>query len=383
MQISNNLKHRRNKKCKVCHLTSVHPYNDTRIYLKECSTLEKAGYDTHLIAQYAPNEVRKGIYLYPIPEIKNNRFKRMTQTVFSVYQQALQINADIYHFHDPELISVGLLLKAKGKKVIYDVHEDLPRDILTKDWIPKYLKKMISIFAEKIENNAAKKLDAIVTATPYIKQRFININKNSIDLKNYPILTELYPYTDDLNTQKITFCYIGGISKIRGIFEIIEAISQAKVKLLLAGSFNNIEEKSTAINMEGWQYVEDLGYVDRQGILEILQKSVAGLVVLHPTIAYINSLPIKMFEYMSAGIPVIASNFPLWREIVEGNRCGICVNPQDSTAIATAIQWILDHPEEAQEMGSNGRKAIQKKYNWEQESEALLNLYSQLTSEIK
>jgi glycosyltransferase involved in cell wall biosynthesis len=380
MQISSNLN---NRKYKICHLTSVHPYNDTRIYLKECFTLVKVGYEIHLIAQEAPDKVIEGIHLHSISKIKDNRLKRMTQTVFSVYQQAVKIDADIYHFHDPELISIGLLLKAKGKKVIYDVHEDLPRDILTKDWIPKYLKKTISIFAEKIENNAAKNLDAMVSATPYINRRFINLNKNSIDLKNYPILTEIYPYTDDFNTQKVTFCYIGGISKIRGIFEIIEAISQVKVKLLLAGSFNNMEEKSIAINMEGWQYVEDLGYIDRQGILEVLQKSVAGLVVLHPTIAYINSLPIKMFEYMSAGIPVIASNFPLWREIVEGNQCGICIDPQDPQAIATAMQWILEHPVAAKEMGVNGRKAIEKKYNWEQESKALINLYSRLASKIK
>jgi glycosyltransferase involved in cell wall biosynthesis len=380
MQISSNLKH---PQYKICHLTSVHPYKDTRIYLKECSTLFNAGYETHFIAPDAPNEVRAGIHLHSIPKIEDNRFKRMTQAVLSVYQQAIEINADIYHFHDPELIPIGLLLKAKGKKVIYDIHEDLPRDILTKDWIPKYLRKIISIFAEKIENNAAKNLDAMVSATPHINRRFINLNKNSMELNNYPILTELYPSSDDFTKQKNAFCYVGGIGKIRGIFEIIEAIDRAKVKLLLAGSFNNMEEKSIAINMEGWQYVEDLGHVDRQGVLEILQKSMAGLVLFQPIPNHLDSQPNKMFEYMSAGIPVIASDFPLWREIVEGNKCGICVNPQDSQAIATALQWILEHPVEAKEMGENGRKAIEKKYNWEQESKALINLYSQLASEIK
>lgn len=367
---------------KICHLSSVHLNYDSRIYIKECSTLAKAGYGTYLVALGTQNEVRSGVNIQSIPSSKDNRLKRMTKTTLNVYRQAVMINADIYHFHDPELIPIGLLLKIKGKKVIYDVHEDVPMDILTKEWIPQYLRKLVSYVIELIEFFAAAQLSAIVTATPHINQRFIKVNKRSIDIKNYPIIAELYPSTNNCNKQEKTLCYVGGISENRGIFDMIEALERTKIKLLLAGNFISVEEKAKATQMEGWQHVEYLEYVDRAGVLDVLQKSTAGLVILHPTVAYIHSLPIKMFEYMSAGIPVIASNFPLWQEIVEGNQCGICVNPQDPTAIAAAIQWIIDHPIEAKQMGKNGRKAVEKKYNWEQESKDLLNLYSQLASEI-
>jgi glycosyltransferase involved in cell wall biosynthesis len=371
-----------NNTIKVCHLTSVHYYNDTRIYYKECCTLAERGYETYFIVPEAPTQFNSLVHFCSVVTNRQNRLSRMTHTVWSIYSQARRLNADIYHFHDPELMPIGLLLRIQGKKVIYDVHEDVPRDILTKEWIPQYLRRLLSYIIEFLENYAAAQLSAVVTATPHINQRFIKINKHSIDIKNYPIKAELYPDIANTDRDRNAICYIGGINKNRGIFDILEAISQSRVKLLLAGSFDRNEERDKAITLAGWENVRELGYIDRQGVIETLQQSMAGLVVLHPTIAYLNALPIKMFEYMSAGIPVIASNFPLWREIIESERCGICVDPQDRMAIAAAIKWISTHPIEARKMGENGRKAVEKKYNWEEESKALLNLYSELSSGI-
>ena len=130
--------------------------------------------------------------------------------------------------------------------------------------------------------------------------------------------------------------------------------------------------------MSGWRQVEALGFVDREGVRAMVARSMAGLVVLHPTINYIDALPVKMFEYMSAGIPVIASNFPPWKEIIEGAKCGLCVDPLDPGEIAGAIQFIVEHPEEAEQMGKNGRRAVERRYNWEMGEKKLLEFYSGL-----
>lgn len=361
----------------VCHLTSVHPANDTRILYKECMTLSQAGYQVTLVAKYAPVDAGSSIQIQFL-NTAGSRLWRMTRTAAEAYKSAKAQDADIYHFHDPELIPVGLLLKWQGKKVIYDVHEDLPRQIMTKDWIPKPLRKLVSRISERIEHCAARKFDAVVGATPHICERFRPLNKRTINVNNYPLLRELHTPETGWTHKERAVCYVGGINRIRGIFEIIEAMKLVDARFLLAGTFSDAAEYEKAHRHPGWQKVNELGQVDRKGVKCVLSRSLAGLVVFHPAPNHINAKPNKMFEYMSAGLPVIASDFPLWREIVEGSRCGICVDPLDPDDIAGAINWIIDHPDEAKKMGDNGRKAVEKKYNWELEEEKLLSLYGEL-----
>ncbi|WP_017726175.1 glycosyltransferase family 4 protein [Halalkalibacterium ligniniphilum] len=365
---------------KICHLTSAHPYKDTRIFLKECRSLSKSGYAVHLIAPSAPNEKINGIDVHGVEKEAGGRFKRMTKTVNDVYKKAVDINAEIYHFHDPELIPVGLKLKRAGKKVIYDVHEDVPRQILSKHWIRKGIRRSISWSFEQYENHAAKKFDGVVTATPFINERFSKLGCHAVNVNNYPLIDELQLKVKSWEKKQHAVCYVGGIGKIRGIHEMVEAIKKVDGKLLLAGAFANKEDEHKAIRKEGWEKVDFLGYLDREGIREVFQQSVAGLVVLHPTANYIDALPVKMFEYMAAGIPVIASNFPLWNEIIEENQCGICVDPLEPKKIANAIQFFIKNPVEAKRMGQNGRLAIKEKYNWETENMKLLQLYNQIES---
>lgn len=361
----------------ICHLTSVHPWQDTRIFLKECESLSK-NYTVYLVAPNAPNEIKNSVNLRGVTKLKGSRILRFTKTVYDVYRAALKVNAQIYHFHDPELIPVGLLLKLQGKKVIYDVHEDVPRQTLGKDYIPHLIRFTISWVIEKLENFAAPKFDAIVTATPFIRQRFLKLNPLTIDINNYPILTELVTPESSSPEKEKSVCYVGGICQIRGILEMVQAIGMTNATLLLGGTFSNAGEKAKAESLTGWQNVRSLGQLNRQEVADVLSRSVAGLVVLHPTTNYLDSLPVKMFEYMSAGIPVIASNFPLWREIIEGNNCGICVDPLNPQEISEAIQYLINHPQAAAEMGKNGREAVETKYNWEQEAQKLLSLYQEL-----
>jgi glycosyltransferase involved in cell wall biosynthesis len=107
----------------------------------------------------------------------------------------------------------------------------------------------------------------------------------------------------------------------------------------------------------------------------------AGLVTLKPLVNYLDSLPVKMFEYMEAGIPVIASNFPYWKSIVEPIDCGICVDPQDPEAIRKAILELVNNPVKAHEMGKKGREAIWTKYNWSIEEQKLLSFYQRMIND--
>lgn len=364
-------------KIRVAVLTSVHAPFDTRIFYKECRTLTASGYEVVLIVPHDRDFLSDGVQIRAIPQPKN-RLERMVKTVWQVFKAAWQENCDIYHFHDPELIPIGLLLKAKGKKVIYDVHEDVPRDILSKTWIAEPLRRTIAFIIEKIENLASRNLNVVVSSTPLICNRFLRIGCKAITVKNFPLKDELHLPNIDWHAKERAVCYVGGIDKIRGIFEMVQAIGQTDAKLLLGGKFSDVNQQNRATTMKGWQNVEALGQLGRTEVAQVLSRSMAGLVVLHPLENYLDALPVKMFEYMSAGIPIIASNFPLWKEIVEGNQCGICVDPMNPGEIAAAIQLILDDPDEAKRMGENGRQAVEEKYNWQQEGEVLLKIYEDL-----
>ncbi len=362
---------------KICQYTSAHKSNDVRIFLKECSSLASAGHDVTLVAANCKTETINGVKVIGVEVSVGGRFSRMSKAAKAVFQEVLTIEADVYHFHDPELLRFALALKRKGKKVIYDVHEDVPRQILGKYWINKYLRKSIASAFEIFENYVARRMDFIVAATPHIRERFLKSNKNCIDICNYPIIGEQFVSTD-WNAKKEELCYVGGITKVRGVVELVKAMDGIPAKLNMAGEYSPLELKQELMQLPGWQNVNDFGFVGREKIYEILSSSKVGIVTLHPQDNYLDSLPIKMFEYMSAGIPVVASDFPLWKEIVELNHCGICVDPQNPKEIANAVKNILSQNKDAEQMGINGKKAVMEKYNWKIEEKKLLELYNSL-----
>ena len=366
-----------NKSIKVCILTSVHCSFDIRIFQKEAKSLARAGYNVTLLSRHNKEEIVKGIKIVPLPNPKN-RIERMTKTAWVVYRKAVKIDADIYHFHDPELIPIGLLLKHHGKRVVYDVHEDVPRQILSKEHILGLFRKPVSAFIEALEAFSSKRFDAVVTATPFIDRRFSELGANTVNVNNFPIVSELNSAQNNWEMKEKAVCYVGGIARIRGAIEMVEAIGKTSYGLLLAGGIETILEQKL-MKLSGWSQVETFGFINRTGVRAVMARSMAGLVLLYPVINYRDALPVKMFEYMSAGIPVIASSFPLWIKILNENDCGICVDPLNVDEIADAIRWIVDHPLEAKRMGENGRRAVTEKYNWEIEERKILKLYSLLS----
>jgi glycosyltransferase involved in cell wall biosynthesis len=362
-------------KIKVCHITSVHPRNDVRIFHKECKSLHQSGYEVSLVvADGLKDEVRDSLSIFDVGK-ETKRVKRILRTPRKILKKAIEIDADIYHFHDPELIFTGLKLLKKGKKVIYDVHEDVPRQLLTKPYLKGFVKPILAKITERFENRAAKKFSMIVAATDFIRDRFLKINPRSISVKNFPIVKE-FEIESDYNIKPKAICYIGSISEVRGIKEIITSMQYLDCKMNLAGTFNTPTLRAEVSKIPGWEKVKEFGFVDRDQTKKILEDSRVGLVTLYPTINYKDSLPVKMFEYMMAGIPYVASNIELWQQITTDNNCGLTANPYDPKDIAQKVNELLKHPEKAKEMGLNGKKAVIEKFNWDKEFEVLLKFYN-------
>jgi glycosyltransferase involved in cell wall biosynthesis len=365
---------------KVVHLTSVHAAHDVRIFHKQCKSLAKAGYEVTLVVKSDTDKEIDCIRISTIQEY-DNRLKRFFLYSWSVYKKAVESEASICHFHDPELIFIGALLRLRGKKVIYDVHEDLPRQILSKSWIKPWVRYPVSWSAAFVEWVGSRLFfSGIVAATPTIANRFPQ--DKTVLIRNYPIIEEALSRTKSAWAGRLEqVIYVGGIDKTRGVIENIKAIGllkNEKIRMSLAGPFSSKALEEECREYDGWRYVDYFSWLSRDDVMAMLAESKAGLVVLHPTPAYLESYPIKMFEYMLAGIPVIASDFPIWREIVDSSKCGLLVDPLVPEETAKAIRWVLKHPEEAEKMGNNGRRAIEEKYNWAREEKALLRLYEKL-----
>lgn len=364
---------------KICHLTSAHPRFDIRIYRKECLSLSSI-YETYLIvADGLGNEVSNNINIIDVGKSKS-RNDRLLNSSKKVLIAALHIDADIYHLHDPELLTIALKLKKNGKKVIFDAHEDLPKQVLSKPYLNKVTAHIISFIVRYYEQYVCSSLDAIVAATPTIRDKFSKFCKKVIDINNYPLLGELTPLDKDWNNIENEVAYVGGISKIRGIEQVVNSLSllNTSTKLNLVGSFGEKTTYENAQKSEGWTNVNELGQLNRSEVKDILQRSVAGVVTFLPVPNHIDAQPNKMFEYMSAGIPVIGSNYPLWKSIIEGNNCGICVNPDNPQEISAAIDVLISNKALAEKMGKNGIKAVNEKYNWSIEEVKLFKLYEEL-----
>ena len=329
-------------KTQVFHLTSAHPRYDARIFGKMCTSLAKAGYDVRLIVADGKGfEIKDNIKIFDVGK-PSRRLERMLKTALLVYKRALSLNGDIYHLHDPELLPFAYLLKMKGKKVIFDSHEDTPRQILSKPYLNPILLKIIADSYELLEKFICKKLDYVVTATSFIRDIFLKYNSKTLDINNFPIVDNINKNDNKIISNKL--CYAGYITSSRGCKEMIQAMNYVKnnIILCLAGDFDESIELNELKKEKGWGKTNFEGFLAQNDLKSLLEESFAGLVTIHPTVNYLDSLPTKMFEYMRAGIPVIASNFPKWKSIIEGNKCGICVDPLKPEEIARTLPKDFD-----------------------------------------
>jgi glycosyltransferase involved in cell wall biosynthesis len=371
---------------KVCILSSVHQAFNARVFHKEAKSLVKAGYEVTLIAQHDKNEVVDGVKILALPKRKN-RLWRILNTC-GVFRLALKEKADIYHFHDPELLLWGLLLqKLTGKPVVYDVHEYFANTILFKTWIPRFLRKPIAWIFDRIERAMASRLDGIVTVTEPMKKRFSGKWGLCVSICNFPSLDMVDSVSQGSGKKDVEYSiiYTGAIAKAKGFETILESLDlvvgqNPKVRCIILAEAKDIKWLDEEYNRLMDKLIKGgnlkiAGRVPHEDVFQYINASTMGW---KPGPLYQEGISTKTLEYMACAKPVVFSDTPLTADIIREANCGILVDPEDAKAHASAILYLLEHPDKAKKMGENGRKAVLDKYNWETESQKLLNLYSEL-----
>lgn len=363
---------------KVCHMTSAHPSEDVRIFLKECTSLAAGGYDVYQVARGESGE-KNGIHLVGVGQPSGGRLTRMTSFSKRIYEAALALDADVYHFHDPELLPYGLKLKRKGKKVIFDSHEHTAEAILEKTWIFTPLRKLIHWGFSAYQAYVCQRLDAVISVTPHLVEYFHAIQPKTVQVANYPMFTENVVVPNVLSK---CLMFAGGISRQWNHHHVVQALEQhPDCRYCLCGSVDDgyLEQLE---RLAGWKQVDYLGRISHARVAEEMSRCSVGVALLSPghnTDWQKGTMGnTKIFEEMMAGLPVVCTNFLLWKEFVDRYQCGICVDPANVDEIADAIRYLLDNPEEAKRMGENGRRAVKEEFNWGVEEKKLLALYEDI-----
>lgn len=363
---------------KVCHITSAHGPEDVRIFHKECISLAKAGYDVYLV-QRGESYEKNGVHIVGFGEVPGGRLKRMTQVARRAYKAALATDADIYHFHDPELLPYGLKLGRKGKKVIFDSHEDTLESIMEKEWIPVSIRRVVHFWFKGQQEKVCRHINGVITVTPHLVDFFKTLNPQTVEISNFPILEEMSPSSV---SRPEVLAFAGGISRQwnhHTTIQALEELPECRYLLCGSGSGSYFQKLQT---LSAWKRVQYMGAVPHAQVAKLLAESGIGMALLSygRNTDWKNGTMgnTKIFEEMMAGLPVVCTDFVLWQEFVDRWHCGICVDPEDPAAVTSAIQYLLTHPEEAKQMGENGRKAVKEEFNWGVEEKKLLALYEDI-----
>ena len=370
---------------KICHVTSAHRTDDVRIFQKECSSLAKNENDEIYLVGQGEDRKENKVSIIGLGKLPSNRLARMVVFSRKVINAAIRLDADVYHFHDPELMLYVRKLKRKGKKVIFDSHENYYEQIKEKQYIPAKLRTVIAGLYKKYEDYTCKLLDgAIFPCLLGGKDPFEGRVDNHVLINNVPTIEEIEATSNGRARLGTYVCYAGALTKDRGIEQIIDACYIAKVKLVLAGEFANEEFRDYLKKKEAFSIVDYRGKCNREEVLEIYRNAAMGASTIQwiGQYPYASNLPTKVYEFMMQSLPFVISNFPYCKKVVDEYACGITVDPSNPVDIAAGITQILEDPEQALEMGANGRRAIEQYFNWEIEEQKLFLLYDKIKKSV-
>jgi glycosyltransferase involved in cell wall biosynthesis len=364
---------------RIVHISTVHSAQDPRIRLKQLGSLRKHGFDAHLIsADHQDSPKSDGVKVFRIAEKESSRLKRMFVAAPLAVWRAFRTPASVYHFHDPELLPWAWLLLLRRVPVVYDVHEDYTLALSQKNYLPRMLRRwgMRGVGAlEKILSRPFK----VVLAEKCYKKRF----PQGKTVLNYPPLA-LTDAKTALDPASRHLLYTGNLTPERGAFNMARLIAvSSDIEITLAGRCpRDTAESMRKIAGPGADRLHFTGldrYVPFSEIQSIYSRSdwLAGIVLISDSPHYREKQLTKFFEYMAMGLPIIASDFPAWRHLIQDQGLGICVDPEDSAAVLKAVERLQDNPEETRAMGLHGRERVRDQYHWEREAKRLISLYGE------
>jgi glycosyltransferase involved in cell wall biosynthesis len=366
-------------------LTSVHPPLDTRVFHREAKAARDMGARVTLIAPGAPDHPVDGIAFQSLPSWGGRAGRPFRWPV--LWWKAWRLKADVYHFHDPELLPWGLLLHwVTRKPVIYDSHEYLREDISTKHWIPRQIRGPLSRFADWFEKRVAKRLSAVVTVTEDMGERFRAFQPRVAVVRNLPPASARP--TADEGERKPDVVYAGLLNAARGLdilYEtarvVHEAHPETRFRMIGNVEWHEVDPALQEKTAGEWQAVgvDFVGTVPFEEVAPLLARGSIGWLPRSPhDLNNLLAWPNKLVEYMAAGLPIVASDLPTQAAVIAEAGCGVVVDAISPAAHAAAINELLDNPERARALGSAGREASETKFTWEAEAQKLQALYREL-----
>ena len=351
-----------------------------------CQSASSEGYRVDLIAPVRwdnPANHTGNVEVHRLRKYRRRLLRASLGTLHAL-RLAISIRASVYHLHDPELLPALLLLRFLNRRVVFDFHEEFSAQVRGKPYLSRRTRLFASHIARYWEFLLCGAASKILTATPRIRERLPVRRDAATVVCNYPSLEEFPAATrTPFDHRSRAAYYVGGVTEIRCCFELVEAArilqsSRRQITMRVAGPFDStgLEQRvrDAAIGLD----VAILGRRTRDQVMADLEDACVGLVLFRPHPNHCYAMPNKIFEYMAAGVPVVASNFPLWVQIVNRSGCGVTVDPLDPSSIASAIVQVVEDPNWAQEMGTRGRMAVERLYHWHSQWRVLRGLYSSM-----
>lgn len=365
------------KRFVILHASSVHSPGDNRIFHKECVSLKNRNVEVHYVGQRAGQvSSNQGVHMHSIPAT-SSRPARVFYGWKVILKTALRVRPNIVHLHDPELVPLGILLKLLRFKVVYDAHEDFEAQLSDKDYFPRPMEGILRWVAKLFDWITATLFDGTVFANPQITHR--HRDSKTCLVRNFPDLSLWTDYVPRPSTDARVVVYVGLLHPMRGIESMIDAVGilnrSYPTKLRLIGRIDETDYLNELKQKEGWQHVETIAFATDYELPKLILGANVGIVISRKTKNYLSNYPTKLFEYMAAGLPVVASDIEGWRSIVGDHAYVTFVDPADLSAVVSALHSYLADPVSASRFGLSAQQAVAQQFSWNSEADKLYQFY--------